>query len=297
MTRFAQFAVSLLLAAGPAPDAPIAEVNGRVLTARDLDAYLAVRGVPSSASAALRERAAMELVDRELIRGFLARHKVEPDAEQLALAVRRAKERLAAEGGKPEEVLASLGIDEARLEAEVALPLAWRKLAAQALTDEQIRKHFDEHRRRLDGTRLRVAQIFLKYEPGESATDAPKTTDRLSAVRDQIIAGKTTFTAAAKAHSQSPTAARGGEVGWIGPRGDLPEPVAAAAYALKEGGVSDVVTSRIGAHLVTVLEVEPGDLSLEDARPAIVEELSRRLWEQTVAAERKTAKITQGAKP
>lgn len=292
MNHLALFAALLLVAAGPAPTEPIAEVNGRTLTQADLDAYLAVRGVPAKASRALRERAASEFVDRELIRGFLSRNKVEPDPEQLALAVQRAKERLAAEGTTPEEALAAPGIDEARLQAEVALSLAWQKLASRSLADSQIREHFERHRRRLDGTRLRLAQVFLPYEPGESVGAAPKTSERLSEIREQIAAGKSSFQDAAKKFSRSPTAETGGEVGWIGPRGDVPEPVAAAAYRLREGELSEVLPSKLGLHLVTVLETEPGELSLEDVRPQIVEELSRDLWTQTVAAERETAKIT-----
>ncbi|HEX6984748.1 MAG TPA: peptidylprolyl isomerase, partial [Planctomycetaceae bacterium] len=128
-------------------------------------------------------------------------------------------------------------------------------------------------------------------EPGESPEKAPTTAGRLDAIRRRIVSGETTFAEAAKAHSQAPTAVGGGDVGWIGPRGDLPSAVTRAAYALEPGAVSEVVLSPFGAHLVTVTEVEPGDLSLEDARPAILDELSEALWAETVAAERKIAKI------
>jgi parvulin-like peptidyl-prolyl isomerase len=289
----------LLLAATVAPhadDAVIAVVNGRKLTGRDLRVSLALRGVPEEVSPAFRERAVKELVDRELIRGFLQRNKVTPDPNQLALAVRTAKERLAAGGKNPDEVLKSLGVDDARLSSEMAVPLGWRKLVSRSLTAKQIRDDFEKNRRRLDGTRLRVSQIFLKYEPGESAENAPKATAKLKAIREAITAGKTTFADAAKARSQSPAAAGGGDLGQIGPRGDLPAVVADAAFRLDKGQVSDVIFSPLGAHLVTVTEVEPGELSLEDARPAIVEELSRKLWEETVAAERKSAKITMGGR-
>jgi hypothetical protein len=40
-----------------------------------------------------------------------------------------------------------------------------------------------------------------------------------------------------------------------------------------------------------VTDVKPGELSLEDVRPAVIAELSRSLWDQTVADERKSAKI------
>lgn len=291
MFRLAPLAVLFLVAATPPDEVVIAEVDGRGLTRQDLNVYLALRGVPESASPAFRERAARELVDRELIRRFLERNKVEADAEQLAAAVRSAKERLAAGGRNPDEQLASLGVGEGHLRTEVALPLAWEKLARRAVTDKQIRNHFEKHHRRLDGTRLRVAQIFVRYEPGESPKAAPNTTARLAALRGDIASGKVTFEDAARAQSEAPTASGSGEVGWIRPAGDLPAVVTDAAFDLEKGAVSEVALSRFGAHLVTVLEVEPGDLSLEDARPTVFDELSQALWNETVAAERKTAKI------
>lgn len=296
MIRLVPLAALLMLSAAAPPDAVVlAEVNGRTLTDRDLASSLAIRGVPANASPAVRDRALAELIDRELIRGFLTRHKVEADAEQLAVAVRTAKERLAAGGKNPDEAIASLGFEETGLAAEVALPLAWQKFVGRTLTEAQIKERFEKNRRRFDGTRLRVAQIFLRDEPGGTAGQAPRTTARLAALREEIVGGKTTFAAAAEKHSQAPTKSAGGEVGWITTSGDLPAAVSDAAYRLDVGGVSEVVTSRRGAHLVSVLEVEPGELSLEDARPKIVAELSRDLWAETVAAERKTAKITMTA--
>jgi hypothetical protein len=294
MIRLVPTALLLLLSAAgpPADDAALATVNGRKLTGRDLRVSLALRGVPEETSPAFHDRSVKELVDRELIRQFLARNKVAPDPRQLALAVRTAKERWAAGGKDPDEVLKSLGADEARLSQEIAVPLGWRRLVSRTVTDKQVREHFEQNRRRLDGTRLRVSQIFRKYEPGESPDAAPKTIARMMSIRGEIASGKASFAEAAKKYSRSPTAREGGDLGKIGPRGDVPAAVAEAAFRLDAGQVSDAILSPLGAHLVMVTEIEPGELSLEDARPAVVEELSRKLWDDTVAAERKAAKIT-----
>jgi parvulin-like peptidyl-prolyl isomerase len=294
MIRLVPIVVLLLLSAAgpPADDAALATVNGRKLTGRDLRVSLALRGVPEETSPAFHDRAVKELVDRELVRQFLERNKVAPDPQQLALAVRTAKERLAAGGKDPDKVLKSLRTDEARLSEEIAVPLGWRRLVNRTVTDKQVREHFERNRRRLDGTRLRVSQIFRKYEPEESLEAAPKAIAQMKAIRDEIASGKASFAEAAKKYSQSPTAKNGGDLGKIGSRGDVPAAVAEAAFRLDAGQVSDVILSPLGAHLVTVTEVEPGELSLEDARPAIVEELSHKLWDETVAAERKGAKIT-----
>lgn len=277
-----------LFAAEPADDAVLAVVNGRELTTRDLDAYLAIRGVRDKVSPAMREAATRKLVDRELIRQFLDRRKTVADPESLAAAMRVAKQKLAPGAKDVAAALQSLGLDEERVTDEVALALAWNQHAKRTITDGQIREYWKAHQRRLDGTRLRVSQIVLKYEPGESAENAPNTTAKLASIREPIVSGKNTFADAARAASQSPSAEQGGDVGLIGPRGDLPEAVSQAAYNLEEGEVSQVVLSPFGAHLVTVTAVEPGDLSLEDARPVIFQELAEKLWNDTVARERES---------
>ena len=282
--------VAAVAAAAPDGDA-LAQVNGQKLTARDFESYLAIRGLPAELSPTLRERLLTELIDRELIRQFLERRKSEPDPEQLAAAVRAAKERLADGAEDQEAALQALGTDVAHLRAEMALSLNWRRHVRRVVTENRLRSHFAEHRRRLDGSRVRVSQIFLKYESGESAQKAPQTTARLTSIRNDIAEGERSFADAAQAISQSPSAAQGGDMGWVSPQGDLPEALSMSAFSLEPDAMSDVILTPFGAHLITVTDVKPGDLSLEDARPAILEELSRQIWDETVAAERKTAKI------
>jgi parvulin-like peptidyl-prolyl isomerase len=285
--------LALALPAAP-PDTVVAEVNGRRLTQSDLRAFLVIRGAPADVSPSFRSRATSELVDRELIRQFLERIKTVAEPAAVDAAVRAAMERVAMRSQDSATILASLGVEEARLRSELAVSIAWRHHVGRVLTDRQIREHFDRHRRRFDGTRLRVSQIFVKYEPGESPSHAAKTAERLQVLRREIAGGKTSFADAAKAHSEAPTAASGGDVGWIGPRGDLPTAVTRAAYALRRGEVSEGIVSPFGAHLVVITDLKAGDLSLEDARPPIVEELSQTLWDETVASERKAAKIVMG---
>lgn len=298
MTTLLTLICSLVAVQAEATDTPadspvIAVVNGQRLTARDLDAYFSIRGVRGDVSPSVREAAKGELIDRELVRQFLARRKTVADPESLAAAMRVAKRKLAAGAEDLDAALEKIRLDESRVKDEVSLALAWNLNAKRTIADSQIRRYWEQHTQRLDGTRLRVSQIFRKYEPGESVDGAAGTTAGLQAIRKNIADGKTTFAEAAKASSQAPTASQGGDLGIISPRGDLPAAVTDAAYALKAGDISEVILSPFGAHLIVVTEVKPGDLSLEDARPMIFSELSDQLWNDTVAGERKTATIVE----
>lgn len=283
-------ASSCLFSANAAAEDVVATVNGNPLTTQDLRAFLVLRGLPPEVSPEVRSQVIEQLVDRELIRQFLEQHKSTVTPDELAIAVQQTLARFRS-NNPPEPSLESLGVDEDRLAAEMAVPLAWRRHAARVLTEQQIREHFSANQQRFDGTRLRVSQIFRKFATGESIERATETVATMKSIRDSISDGTTSFAEAAKKSSQSPTAAAGGDIGWIDPQGDLPVVVSRAAFQLKPGEVSKVVLSPFGSHLVTVTEVNAGELSLEDARPAIIAELSDELWNETVAAERQRAKI------
>ena len=262
----------------------LAKVGDVSITAADLQLHLALRGVAGEPSPRVRAEAIQTLIERALIEQFLERRKTDAhDDPQLAIALVAAREALAEQGLD--------AIDEELLSRQLALPLAWRKYVQRVITDQRIRDYHARHKRELDGTRLRVSQIFLKYAEGEGEDAAPRTTQRLKDIRESIVSKEIAFAAAARKHSQAPTAKSGGDVGWIGPHGALPETVTRAAFSLETDEASEVILSPFGAHLVTVTDIEEGRLSLEDARPQIIAALSRALWRETVAAGRARTEI------
>lgn len=261
----------------------VAEVDGEPIPSAALQMELLLNGAMEPVSEEVRQAAIERLIERKLVERFLKTRKTQAESEQLALAIETTKKSI------PPEKLKAIGDDV--VATHLALPLAWRLHAQRVITDDQIRAYYEKHRRELDGTQLRVAQIFVRYHDGEDASAAPKTSEALTAVRKTIADGKVDFGEAAKEHSQAPSAAGGGDVGWIGPRGGLPASVTAAAYQLKVGEVSPVVLSPFGAHLVTVVEEQAGDLSLEDVRVEVFSDLSRELWDGLVAELRPKATI------
>jgi ABC-type spermidine/putrescine transport system permease subunit II len=80
------------------------------------------------------------------------------------------------------------------------------------------------------------------------------------------------------------TKMRGGDCGWIARKGrDLPEPVLEAAWALPQGGVSDVVRAKDGCYLVKTLGIEPtldDDAIIGRMRESLVEEFTINLMKR-----------------
>jgi parvulin-like peptidyl-prolyl isomerase len=99
------------------------------------------------------------------------------------------------------------------------------------------------------------------------------------------------FAEAARQHSTSPSARQGGDLGYFRFQGRMPAAIAAVAFALPVGEISQPFRSSFGAHLVTVTDRKPGDLSLEDVRADVLEAVSRALWDDQVRQERAGAAI------
>ena len=89
------------------------------------------------------------------------------------------------------------------------------------------------------------------------------------------MSGETTFATAAAAHSAGPSRHRGGDIGFIPRHGECTEEFARACFRQETGTVSEPFRSPQGVHLVTVTDIDEGDLAPERYRAQI----------ETIAAE------------
>ena len=98
-----------------------------------------------------------------------------------------------------------------------------------------------------------VSQI-IKYPP-VSEENRAQSLATIERIRREVKAGAD-FAAMAKQYSQDPGSAQaGGDLGFI-PKGQLIPSFENAAYALKEGQLSDIVETRYGYHLIQLLSKE-----------------------------------------
>lgn len=269
----------------------LVRVNGKPITAGDVEFAAINQQVKPDDRAAREPQLVERLIERQLVRDFLAGRKITAPPDDVEFQIQHAKSVLKKHGEDPDAFLAKLGFTPERLKSELSLPLAWQVYVRQTVTTPQIRDYFDKHRAEVDGTQVCARQIFLKVPTGAADADLAMKTKQLKDLRDQIVSGKLSFTDAAKKYSEAPTADQGGDVGRFGYHGKLPAAVADAAFALKVNDVSQPVVSPFGVHLIQVTERHPGDLSLEDVRPEILEQLAAQLWKETIERERRTAKI------
>jgi len=174
---------------------------------------------------------------------------------------------------------------------ETVFEARWLRYMADQISDEQTKKHFDEHRREFDGTQLRVAHILLRVDPPGDATAEARTIADAGKLRARIIAGELTFAQAAREYSTGPSRDRDGELGWIGRQGPMVESFNRAAFRLEPGQTSEPVATPFGAHLIHCLEVKPGRLRYEEVRADVRQVLSIARFHQIADKTRPLVKV------
>jgi len=238
------------------------------------------------------ERAALEqAINRRLVLGYLTKTGQAASKQDVDLALAELEKELKSQNLTLAEHAGKVGLTVADLRRALAWKLSWQRYLQPQLTDVNLEQYRQRYAREFDGTQLRVAQVLFKLadDAAETAIEAAK--DRAAKLRQDIVAGKLQFAAAAKQHSQAPSAQQGGDIGWIERHKPMPEEFSSAAYALKLGEISAPLVSPFGVHLITVLEEKPGTKTWRDAeaelRPAVTLYLFRWIADQ----ERATAKI------
>ncbi|MFT7776547.1 peptidylprolyl isomerase [Roseateles sp.] len=88
---------------------------------------------------------------------------------------------------------------------------------------------------------------------------------RLAEMKRQIESGQAKFEDVAKANSEDGSAPEGGDLGWMGAGGFVPE-FEEAMNALPLNGISGPVVSRFGVHLIQVLERRTVEVEMKQLR-------------------------------
>jgi parvulin-like peptidyl-prolyl isomerase len=273
------------------PKAVLATVGADKITEADFQLFCTVQHIPAKERQADRAQWLDRLIERQLIRQFLARQKITPNAQLLADQIAQIKDAIRAHKDDPDALLKRIGLTEKNLEEELGLSLAWAEYVRLSVTDKQIKDYFQQNKAKLDGTKLRASQIFLRLPAEAPDTDVAERKAKLSAIRKEVLDKKLSFADAAKKFSEAPTKNKGGDIGFFPFRGKESDLFGDTAFALKVGDISEPVVSPFGVHLIQVTDQQPGQLTLEDVREEVVSKLSDDLWTKVVAGERAKVKV------
>ncbi len=168
-------------------------------------------------------------------------------------------------------------------------------------TEQEVAEYYSAHQADYVAQPQVLAQHILVKTEGMDAADKVQALDKIKAILARIVAAGGTgevgqaFCAEAREHSDCPSGAQGGSLGWFGPGMMVPE-FDKAAFSMKCGEVSDVIETQFGYHIILKTDEKPGgQQTLVDVADMIRDRLRHeargRATEAFVAELREKAKI------
>lgn len=292
------FAIVTAAVQGRGPEAPAAVVNGETITIGEIDTFLAIRPLARTQTAEqqnqLRRDVLTILIDDLVLKQFLRSNGPSIDAAQVDQHLKALEARLASQRKTLADYLKETRQTRAQVRTNFGLMLQWTAYANKKITDADQRRYFEENRAYFDRAMVRASHIVIRVPASAPEPERAAAQARLRSLRQEILAGRVTFAEAAARNSQCPTAAQGGDLGYLARKWMVDESVSRAAFALEINGVSDVVASDMGYHLIQATDRRPGDPAFfEDPRvqAAVRDSLVEEMRLRTIAELRKSARI------
>lgn len=161
------------------------------------------------------------------------------------------------------------------------------------VTDEEIGDFYDKHRQDYEGKEaVRIKQILLPAPANETAREGVK--KQAQQLRERIRKGEP-FEMLAAQYSKGPAVAQGGDIGFV-ERGAILPDVEKAAFSLPVGGVSDVIESEMGFHIIAVVDkrgegLKPIPVVRDEIKAKIEDEKIAKKYDEWIAGIRKKSFI------
>ncbi len=302
------------------PTAVAATVNGQPLY--ELAVQRGLERVPPAKRAQVRPELIGVLVDNLLVEQHLKQLGVTVEKKEIDGRVEEMKEALKKSKRDFQKMLAEIKVSEPELREHIAADLRWMKYATGQAKDKSLKELFDANKDMFDGTTVRARHILLTPAPNDARAAAnaeaqlrafkkqieeqvaagvaklPTTADKLEREKARGNLLVEAFGAIAKAKSECPTKASGGDVNWFQKAGHMVAPFSQAAFALQPYQMSDVVKTQFGYHLILVTDRKPGrEVKFEDVKEWVKDVYSDQLRENLAAQVRAKARIVINPPP
>lgn len=163
--------------------------------------------------------------------------------------------------GGPEnykKALAAQGVTEEQFRKELEKGAKVNKLVEQACssvadpTDDEVAAFYAAHKDEYVAPEQVLCQHILVKGTDDAALD------KIKDIRARIVDGKADFAEEAKKHSDCPSGQQGGSLGWFG-RGMMVPEFDKAAFEMKKGEVSGIVTTQFGYHIIYKADQKGGE--------------------------------------
>lgn len=165
------------------------------------------------------------------------------------------------------------GLTETNYREHLVFRLSWQRYLQQQLTDKNVEKHFENQKKRFDGTRFQVSLVDVAVAAGES-TKRDTLTTKLAELRTQLtkseLSWKDLNAALAKSvETNESNRFRVREQFWSRGTGDLDPAIISTVMKLKTDEISQPFQSPTGVHLLQLHATEPGTKALSEVRDEV----------------------------
>jgi peptidyl-prolyl cis-trans isomerase SurA len=264
MTRIAAALVLILVgtAIAAAQETRIAAVvNEDMISLGDLDARVKLMLLSSQLpdSDQVRQRVTPQvlrtLIDEKLELQEAKKYNVIASDDDVNKSIARIEQQNNMPKGGLDKMLTQAGIPRSTLVDQIRSSIVWNKLvegklsSSVAISDEEVKDTLARIKGEVGKSQYRVAAIFLAIDNPSQEAEVKALADRLI---DQMHQGAA-FSAVAQQFSQSPTAAVGGDLGWL-TAAELPHDIAQVVQGMHPGQLSAPVRSAGGFYIVGLLE-------------------------------------------
>lgn len=205
----------------------------------------------------LEEKALDQAIGAKLLLDQAAKLDLPVSAADIDAEVAKVVEQV----GGPEnykKALAAQGVTEEQFRKELEKGAKVNKLVEQACssvadpTDDEVAAFYAAHKDEYVAPEQVLCQHILVKGTDDAALD------KIKDIRARIVDGKADFAEEAKKHSDCPSGQQGGSLGWFG-RGMMVPEFDKAAFEMKKGEVSGIVTTQFGYHIIYKADQKGGE--------------------------------------
>jgi peptidyl-prolyl cis-trans isomerase C len=251
-------------------ESKVAVVNGTVITEKDLERQvgflqqkLQKTGKPMTEAdlPEIRRNALENLIDEELLYQEAVKQKTKVSDTEINRALGTIKARFPDEG-QFKDALSKTGLSEAALKSQLERNLTIDQFIDKQfvqkvmVSDKDAKAYYDGHPNLFKRPeQIRASHILIRVDPQADQSQKDNSRKKMEAIQQRLKKGED-FAELAKQNSEDASNVKGGDLGYFG-RGRMVKPFEDAAFALKQGEVSDIVETQFGYHLIKVTDRKP----------------------------------------
>ncbi|HJW85606.1 MAG TPA: peptidylprolyl isomerase [Candidatus Brocadiaceae bacterium] len=239
----------------------VATVNGENIYQNEVDKVLHRFGpqVPQEQIPTATKQILDGLITQKLILQFVRDSKIQVDAAAIEVELNKVREDIKSNPGLAgqtlEQVLEKHGGSIDDMKKDITMFLSMEKYLSKDVDDTKIKAYFEQHKSVYAETEVKASHILVDTRKLKTDAELAQAMEKIKKAKAEITGGKD-FAEAAKEYSDCPSSKEGGDLGYFKREGQMVEPFAAAAFALKKGDVSDVVKTDFGYHIIKATDIK-----------------------------------------